>query len=116
MPGKIKSPVILSKIFKYIIDEKKFKLSKHNKRLQKILNIKIIDYMNLSGRYIIWERIGKVKVYNAYNRRIIYEGEYLNGKRNGKGKEYNKYEKLIYKGEYLNGKRNGKGKEYNCYI
>ena len=42
---------------------------------------------------------------------MIYEGEYLNGKRNGKGKEYNIT--LYFEGEYLNGKRNGKGKEYN---
>ena len=39
-----------------------------------------------------------------------YEGEYLNGEKNGMGEEY--YFSLIYKGEYLNGKRNGKGKEY----
>ena len=54
---------------------------------------------------------------------LAYEGEYKNGKRNGKGKEYNVkfiiYEgqslngkRIIYEGEYLNGKRNGKGKEY----
>ncbi len=42
-----------------------------------------------------------------------YEGEFLNGKRNGKGKEYNKNGILIYEGEFLNGKINGKGKEYN---
>ena len=46
----------------------------------------------------------------------MFEGEYLNGERNGKGKEYisslyNVY--LKFEGEYLNGKRNGKGKEYN---
>ena len=40
-----------------------------------------------------------------------FECEYLNGKRNGKGKEYN-YSELEFEGEYLNGKRNGKGKEY----
>ena len=34
---------------------------------------------------------------------MIFEGEYLNGKRNGKGKEYNKEGKLIFEGEYLNG-------------
>ena len=38
-------------------------------------------------------------------------GEYLNGEKNGKGKEYYKYY-LIYEGEYLNGKRHGKGREY----
>ena len=48
-----------------------------------------------------------------YNGKLIFEGEYLNGKRNGKGKEYNDNGKLIFEGEYLNGKRNGKGKEYD---
>ena len=41
----------------------------------------------------------------------IFEGEYLNGKRNGKGKEYDKYNsKLEYEGEYLNGKKMEKEK------
>ena len=43
---------------------------------------------------------------------MFFEGEYLNGKRNGKGKEYYEYGKLKFDGEYSNGKRNGKGKEY----
>ena len=30
--------------------------------------------------------------------------------KNGKGKEYNEDGKLIYDGEYLNGEKNGKGK------
>ena len=34
---------------------------------------------------------------------------YLNGKKRGKGKEYNKYGKTLYEREYLNGKRDGKG-------
>ena len=42
-----------------------------------------------------------------------FEGEFLNGERNGKGKEYNINDKLIYEGEYLKGIRNGKGKEYD---
>ena len=43
----------------------------------------------------------------------MFEGEILNGKRNGKGKEYNDYNgKLEFEGEYLNGERNGEGKEY----
>ena len=64
------------------------------------------------------------------NGQLIFEGEYLNGKRNGKGKEYNNIGKIIFEGEYLNGKiwngeiyfnnqifkiKNGQGfiKEYN---
>ena len=50
-----------------------------------------------------------VKEYK-YNGKLIYEGEYLNGKRNGKGKEYDYKGELEFEGEYLNGKRNGKGK------
>ena len=45
------------------------------------------------------------------NNRLIFEGEYLNGKRHGKGKEYDN-NKIIFEGEYLNGKKHGKGKEY----
>ena len=43
--------------------------------------------------------------------RLIYDGEYLDGERNGKGKEYNN-KRLIYEGEFFNGKRSGQGKEY----
>ena len=43
---------------------------------------------------------------------LIYEGEYKNGEKNGKGKEYDRYGKLIYEGEYKDGKKQGKGKKY----
>jgi len=44
----------------------------------------------------------------------IYEGEYLNGERNGKGRDFKKFDSylIMFYGEYLNGKRHGKGKEY----
>ena len=45
------------------------------------------------------------------NDNLIYNGEYLNSKRNGKGKKYNEG-RLIFEGEYLNGEKNGRGKEY----
>ena len=45
--------------------------------------------------------------------KLVYEGGLLNGKRNGKGKEYNKVdESLIYEGEFLDENKNGKGKDY----
>ena len=41
---------------------------------------------------------------------LIFKGEYLNGKRNGKGIEYYDNNKILFEGEYLNGKIwNGKG-------
>ena len=79
----------------------------------------------LEGSY----KNGKGKEYDEYGR-LIYEGEYLNGKRHGKGKEYKLDYRyvyvreaeadgiediyyLYYEGEYLNGQICGKGKEYN---
>ena len=47
----------------------------------------------------------------------MFEGEYLNGKRNGKGKEFYYNGKLMFKGEYLNGKKwNGNGYNDNSRI
>ena len=44
---------------------------------------------------------------------LKFEGEYLNGKRNGKGKEYDE-NKLIFEGEYINNiKYIGKGYDKN---
>ena len=58
--------------------------------------------------YEIKNGTGFVKEY--YDEKLIFEGEYKNGERNGKGKEYNRYGNIIYEGEYLNGKRwNGIG-------
>ena len=66
---------------------------------------------------IIYELIngkGKIREYNDYNAKLIFEGEYLNGKRNGKGKEFFNNGKIMYEGEYFNGERK-KGKEYYNY-
>ena len=63
-----------------------------------------------------WKNSGKgfIKEYDYYDEKIILSGEYLKGRKNGKGKEYNtKDNKLIFEEEYSNGKKNGKGKEYN---
>ena len=62
------------------------------------------------------KRNGKGKEYYVYGD-LLFKGEYLNGERNGKGEEYLWYGRgttsfLRFKGEYLNGKRNGKGIEY----
>ena len=59
--------------------------------------------------YIICRLInGKGKVKEYYDDKLNFEGEYLNGKKSGKGKDYDYQGDLIYKGEYLNGERNPK--------
>jgi len=57
--------------------------------------------------------IGKGKEYDKRGE-LIFEGDYLNGRINGKGKEYNNGQ-LKFEGDYLNGKKNGKGKEFDKY-
>ena len=83
--------------------------------MQNILNINIINYQTFSGKYIEYESNGKGngkgKEYNIFNDELVFEGEYLNRKKKGIGKEY-KSGYLIYEGEYSNGKKNGKGKKY----
>ena len=61
--------------------------------------------------YILKNNIkGIVLEHNNWNGKLIFEGEYLNGRKNGKGKEYYYNGKLSFEGEYLNDlKWNGKG-------
>ena len=61
---------------------------------------KIYTLKNGKGRIIEYDNSGK----------ILFEGEYFNGERNGKGKEYDEDNgELIFEGEYLYGQRKGKG-------
>ena len=55
---------------------------------------------------------GKRREYYDSFDKLKFKGEYLNDKRNGKGKENYPDSILKYKGEYLNGEKNEKGKGY----
>ena len=48
------------------------------------------------------KRNGKGKEF--LDTKLLFEGEYFNGVKNGKGKEYNIDGDLIFEGEYLDGK------------
>ena len=114
MLENIKSVYFIKLIFIYVDEKDKLKIAKYNKKLQKDIDISIINYKHLSGRYIVYDESKKFgKEYKGENDMLIYEGEYLNGERNGKGKEYYIFNRIEFEGEYLNGKRNGKGKEYD---
>ena len=128
----IKSKYILRRIFTILVNNRKLDLIIYNKALQKIIMVDIEDYKRESGRI---KKMEDDKNMYGYEYKLdtdllIFEGEYLQGKKNGKGKEYYYNGKLKYEGEYLNGKkiegigydnkqniimkieRNGKGKEY----
>ena len=91
-------------IYTFVEEVQKLKLVRYNKNMQKNLDISIINYKFFSGRYIIYESNKIGKEYNGEDDTLIFEGEYLNGKSHGKGKEYDKFGKLEFEGEYLEGK------------
>ena len=102
------------------MDEKlKLKLIKYNKSFQNKVGVNLINYKFFKHKYIIYKEEGRArgKEYNDKDQ-LIYEGEYLNGVRNGKGKEYTNEGKLIFEGEYLNGKKwnNSYFKEGNASV
>ena len=50
---------------------------------------------NSSIIYVLKNGNGKVKEYDDDNYKLLFEGNYLDGKRNGIGKEYNCFEEYI---------------------
>ena len=113
MLKNIKSTYFIQLIYIHIDESQKLKIIKCNKKLQKNINISIINYKYFQKKYIIYESNGIAEEYDGYFDTLIYDGQYLNGQRHGRGKIYNKDYYLEFDGEFLNGKRNGKGKEYD---
>ena len=103
----IKSFYIMKSIYNTLSRSVFLEFIYYNKTIQNKFYINIEDYKNFGKRTKIIETNGSGKEY-----KIKFEGEYLNGKKNGKGKEYYENGKIKYEGEYINGERNGKGKEY----
>ena len=83
MVDNIKSINILKKILNHLDDGRKLKLIQYNKNLQNKISINLKNYRLFSGKYIILEEKEKGKEYNSYNDKLIYEGEFFKGKRNG---------------------------------
>ena len=81
----IKSTHFIQKLFSYINDDRKLKLVIYNKTIQKIIDINLTNYKFMTRKYIVYKLKGFANEYDIYNDRLIYKGEYLNGKRNGKG-------------------------------
>ena len=80
------------------------------------LELEIRNYYNngeieFEGEYVNGEKNGKGKDFN-YNGKIRFEGHKQNGKRNGIGKEFYTNGEVDYEGEYVDGEKSGKGKEY----
>ena len=74
------------------------------------IKLTLYSGFSIEREYLNGFRNGKGKEY--INGKLFLEREYLNGERDGKVKKYDKDVKLEFEREYLNGERNGKGKEY----
>ena len=85
MLKKIKSSYFLKIIFSNLIEKQKLKIVKYNISLKNIMDINLMNYIFFSGKYMIYENL-KLKEYNGYSDKLLFEGGYLSGKRNGKGK------------------------------
>ena len=109
---RIKSTYITNIIFSHVSENKLLSLFNYNKYLQKKFNFSFEKYQKVSGRYKIIEPDGKGKEYYLYTNVIRFEGEYLKGKRNGKGIEYFYEGQKKFEGEYSQGKKIS-GIEYN---
>ena len=93
MLDNIKSSFFKHILFHHLNIKRKLIIIKYNKSLHHLLNIKLIEYKILSGKYIIFGKNGKGKEYYrkyeyGWKDKLMYEGEFKNGKRNGRGKEY----------------------------
>jgi len=111
MLASIKSKVILKKILAYLEEKQKLKIIIYNRRIQSKVDINIINYKLLSGKYLVMdENEGIIKEFSLINNALLFEGKYLNKKRDGEGVEYDEKKEIIFRGEYLNGKKwNGEG-------
>ena len=113
MLKKIRSNYILRIVFIFLDEKQKLKIIKYNKSLQKDLLNELDYFKKISGRYIIQDTTYNCgKEFTIDKNTLVYIGGYKNGKRNGKGVEYDENGIYKFEGEFLNGRRNGQGKEY----
>ena len=70
----IKSNDIINIVFSNLDEKIKLKSIKYNKKLQNIINIKLINYKFLSGKYIIYGENGIGKIYSGDSDNLLFEG------------------------------------------
>ena len=76
-------------------------------------NGKFYSPNDINNYYELKNGKGFIKKYSDNGIYVDFEGEYLNGEKNGKGKQfYYAYDELEFEGEYLNGEK-WTGKYYN---
>ena len=110
--GRIKSRYILKFIFRHLNKNKNLEIIRYNKLIQQRTTVNIEDYKKQGKRYKIGEKNGYGREYKLDTNILLFEGEYFNSRKNGKGKEYYEDGKIKFEGEYKKGKK-VEGKCYN---
>jgi len=78
---KINSLYVLKEIFSFLSEKQKLYAIIYNKQLQNQFNANIENYKRVRGVYKEIGKNGKIKEYIISNKKLIFEGEYLNGKK-----------------------------------
>ena len=87
MKKEIKSFYIIKEIFSYLKEKKKLYLIIYNKSIQKRMGYNLDYYKKVSGKYKEAEKNGKGKEFLLLDQtKLVFKGEYLNGKKMGKEK------------------------------
>ena len=89
MISNIRSKYCLEYIFSFIEEKKKLSIIMYNKDLQNRLNRNINFYKGVGWKFLEIDKNGIGKIYN-FNNQLLFEGEYSNKKKNGKGKRYSR--------------------------
>ena len=86
LKNDIKSLYIKQKIFSFMSSNSILYIFFYSKYFQNILNININNYKLKARRYKEGERNGKGKEYSLETNILLFEGEYLDGKKKWKRK------------------------------
>ena len=81
MSDKIKSKYIFKKVFSVLREKKILQIANYKKSFQKTLGKCLIYYKVMSRKYIIYQEKNKGRLYDAASNKLLYIGEYLNGKK-----------------------------------
>ena len=79
--NNIKSVFVKKKIFTFLDKTRELNIIIYNKNYQKQLDINLDIFKKISGKYKIAEKNGKGKEYSLNTKKLIFKGEYLNGKK-----------------------------------
>ena len=80
---EIQSSYVFKTVLSFLNEKGKLNMIIYSKEMQRIFSVDINDYKKVSGKYKIGERNGKGKEFTIDTNRLIFEGEYLYGKKMG---------------------------------